>query len=104
MQRSICRLECVTELATWKEDVIASECLNVDKVLDLLTTNAMLVPFPRGTMRCIQHVGLTLTSELKQLLDRYSGTGNVEATWKAYQLELPVEKVLWGYPLCGRSS
>ena len=41
-----------------------------------------------------QDVGLTLTSEMKKLLDRYSGTGNVEATWKAYQLELSVEKML----------
>lgn len=104
MQRSICRLECVIELARWKEMVIASDCLNVDKVFDLLKRKPMLVPFPKGTMRCIQDVGLTLTSELKKLLDRYSGTGNVEATWKAYQLELSVEKMLWGYPLCGRSS
>ena len=80
MQRSICRLECVIELAKWKKMVIASDCLNVDKVFDLLKRKPMLVPFP---IRCIQ---------------------DVEATWKAYQLELSVEKMLWGYPLCGRSS
>ena len=84
--------------------VIASDCLNVDKVFDLLRRKPMLMPFPKGIIRCIQEVGLTLTSELKKLLDRYSGTGNVEATWKAYQLELSVEKMLWGYPLFGRNS
>ncbi|WAR18178.1 hypothetical protein MAR_000016 [Mya arenaria] len=104
MKRGTCRLECVTELDEWKEEVKASDCLNVDKVLGLLTRQPMLVPFPRGTMRCIQKIGLNLTSELKKLLDRYSCTGNVEATWKAYQLELSLEKMLWGHPLCGRSS
>ena len=58
MQRSTCRLECVTELAKWKEVVIASDCLNVDKVFDLLKRKPMLVPFPRGTMRCIRTLAL----------------------------------------------
>jgi hypothetical protein len=55
-------------------------------------------------MKCVKGVGLALVSEMSGLLDKFSCTGNIEATWQAFQLELAVERMLWGKPLCFRSQ
>lgn len=104
MTRSTCRLECVTELIEVKDVVMASDCLNIHQVYDLLESKPLLVPFPIGMMKCVQEVGLGLVSELSALLDVYACTGNIGAVWKAFQLELSAEKMIWGYPLCFRSQ
>ena len=54
----------------------------------------MLVPFEKGTNKIIQSVGLWITEMLKTLLDQFTATGNIEAIWKAFQLELTVEKIV----------
>ena len=63
----------------------------------------MLVPFEKGTHRIVQGVGLWITQMLRTLLGQLSATGNIEGIWKAFQLELAAEKILWGYPLSFRS-
>jgi len=103
MHTSTCRLEGVTELIDWKETVTAEDCLNVVKVFKMLESEALLVPFPIGMTDCIKEMGLWICQELKSLLDNFSATGNVDATWRAFQLELAAEKVLWGSPFCSKS-
>ena len=102
MMNASCRLEFVCEVEA-KDTVLATDCLNIEKLCCLLRTHPMLVPFEKGTNKIIQSVGLWITEILKTLLDQFTATGNIEAIWKAFQLELAVEKILWGYPLCFRS-
>lgn len=37
-------------------------------------------------------------------MEGFHKTGNVLTTWQSYQLELASEKLLWGKPLCSRST
>lgn len=103
MHNSSCRLEGVTELVEWKETVTAEDSLNVDKVFVMLEQQPLLVPFPIGMTRCVKEMGLWICGELKSLLENFSCTGNINATWRAFQLELAAEKVLWGSPVCLKS-
>ena len=102
MTNASCRLEFVCEVKT-KDTVLATDCLYMEKLRCLLRTHPMLVPFEKGTYKIIQSIGLWITKMLKTLLDQFQATGNIEAIWKAFQLELAAEKILWGYPLCFRS-
>jgi hypothetical protein len=104
MRKSTCRLECVTELTELKDVVFATDCLNIDQVIEVLEKKPLLVPFPAGMMTCVKVVGLALVMELSRLLEEFSCTGNIGATWQAFQLELALEKMLWGQPLCFRSK
>lgn len=45
-----------------------------------------------------------MCKELRELLEGFQKTGNVLTTWQSYQLELASEKLLWGKPLCSRST
>lgn len=103
MHNSTCRLEGVTELVEWKDIVTADDCLSVKKVFDMLEQQPLLVPFPVGMTRCVKKMGLWICGELKSLLENFSCTGNINATWRAFQLELAAEKVLWGSPVCLKS-
>lgn len=84
------------ELTEVKDVVMTSDCLNIDQVIELLEKIPLLVPFPAGMMECVKEVGLALVSELTGILENFLCTGNIGATWQAFQLELAVEKMLWG--------
>lgn len=51
-----------------------------------------------------RHLGLWMCQELQELLEDFQKTGNVLTIWQSYQLELASEKLLWGKPLCSRST
>ena len=104
LNTSSCRLEFVTELTEFKDVVRATDFFDIKRLKDLLESKPLLVPFPCGTMTCTQEIGLWCTHELKRLLTQYDSTGNVECVWQAFQHELAVEKLLWGFPLCFKSS
>jgi len=102
IQSASCRIEFVCEIEA-KNHIQAIDCLCLDNLRRLLRTRPMLAPFSKNTTKLIQGLGMMITKSLKTLLGQYSSTGNIEAIWKAFQLELAAEKVLWGYPLCFRS-
>ncbi|KAH3859574.1 hypothetical protein DPMN_102391 [Dreissena polymorpha] len=103
MNRSSCRLEVVQEVRQVKMMLHATDFINVDNVYSLLKNQPLIVPFDIGMVAAVQKLGLFMTTHLKELLGNYSGTGNIEATWKAYQLELAAEKLLWGTPFASAS-
>lgn len=104
MTRSTCRLEIVSEIEVSSDTIQATDVLDVAKVNALVQLKPMLVPLPPECLVCIRQIGLSLKNELERLLEQFQKTGNVEATWCAFQLELASEKLLWGRPLCSMSS
>ena len=103
MDKTTCRIEYVCESAELTNTIVAQDCLSLERLRILLASQPLLVPLPIGTSMVIKEVGLELTKTLNTLLQSNSGTGNIEAIWKSFQIELATEKLLWGYPLCFRS-
>ena len=104
LRRSTCRIEFVVSQDSVADHINAMDFINLTNLEVLLETVPLLVPFPLHILTCIRHLGLWICKELKELLNEYKKTGNVRATWQSYQLELASEKLLWGKPLCGRST
>lgn len=104
MESSSCRLEVVYETYPVNTVIVAADLINVDNVFRLLERRPLIVPFESETIKCVQTIGLYLTAELRSLLEKFSGTGNIEATWKSFQLELAAEKMLWGRPFARCSN
>lgn len=98
LRSSTCRLEGVCELSEYPDIVKGSDLIDVNRLASLLGQKSLLAPIPSATLSCIRAVGLWLCEELSDMLS-YNTTGNVRATWRAFQCELAVEKMLWGHPL-----
>lgn len=103
MTESSCRLEVVSVVDSPSDVIFAADVLNLEKVKELIQKKPLLVPFPADCITCIRELGLWMKNELKGLLEKFARTGNVEASWYAYQLELASEKLLWGRPMCNMS-
>ena len=104
MQETSARLEIVIEPYELKDVLKATHFINTDNVFTLLENRPMLVPFSHSVIKAIQGTGRWICLKLQQLKDTFSCKGNVEGIWKAYQLELALEKMLWGSPFCHRSD
>lgn len=52
----------------------------------------------------MREIGFWIVKTLQSTLEMFKDTGNVDAIWKSYQLELASEKNLWGNPLFFRSN
>ena len=98
LEKSSCRLEVVHTVKEVKDVIHATDFINMQNVFSLLKKYPLIVPFEMGMVRAVHYVGRYIVTKLKSLLDNYSGTGNIEAMWRAYQLELAAEKMLWGTP------
>ncbi|CAM4733370.1 unnamed protein product [Leuciscus chuanchicus] len=74
---------------------------------DLLETAPMLVPFRTtdgsGMSSVVHSVATYLTGALRDLLNRVRGSGGYENSWSAFQIELAVEELFFGHPLCRTS-
>lgn len=99
MEKSSCRLEVVMEPCELKSIMLGTDFINVDNVFSLIERTPLLVPFPPETIKSVRSIGLWICNELKLLLDKLAGTGNIEGIWRAFQMELAAEKILWGTPL-----
>ncbi|XP_062597385.1 uncharacterized protein LOC134258817, partial [Saccostrea cucullata] len=104
LRKSACRIEFVVSQDSVADHLHALDFIDITNLEFLLESCPMLVPFPSQILTCIRHLGLWICKELQELLNEYQKTGNVLATWQSYQLELASEKMLWGKPLCGRST
>jgi hypothetical protein len=105
MRNSSCRLEFVLSQDTLSSNHLYSQDFFVLKNLEeLLEKVPLLSPLPPQTLKCIRHLGLWICRELREMLREFQGTGNVRCTWQSFQLELACEKILWGQPLCSRST
>lgn len=105
MRKSACRLEFVVEQNTALSDNLhALDFFDLINLEQLLESVPLLAPLPPQTLSCIRHLGLWMCKELRELLEGFQKTGNVLTTWQSYQLELASEKLLWGKPLCSRST
>ena len=106
LQCLTCRLEFVTSLPRDIRRLRPKDHMNIDHLCHLLGQHPLLTPFylPNSFASCLQLLGLNITQYLRHLLHKFRHTGNCMATWKAYQTELATEKLLWGHPLCLRSS
>jgi hypothetical protein len=104
MRKSTCRIEFVVSQESIADHLYPLDFIDVRNLELILENVPLLVPFPRQILTCIRHLGLWICKELQELLNEYQKTGNVRATWQSYQLELASEKMLWGKPLCGRST
>lgn len=102
MVKGVCRLGFVSELPIIPDYVAPDHCLDLGQLVNLITTKPMLVPFRNECLCMVRELGMWATKELQDLHSNF--TGNVAATWRAYQLELSLEKLLWGQPLLFRSS
>ena len=96
MCQSTCRIKFVIELHTVTDLIVPSDCISVYGLKRLLEEKPHLVLFPRSTMTCIQQLGFWITKELAEIFSVYKKTGNLGAIWRAFQLELAEEKLLWG--------
>lgn len=96
LERSSCRLEVVHTVKEVTHTIHATDFINVKNLFSLLKKYPLVVPFEIGVVKGVHYLGRYIVSELKHFLDNYSGTGNIEALWKAYQLELAGEKNVMG--------
>lgn len=100
MTNSVCRLEFVMSLPAIEDHVSAAGLINLSNVCELLCDKAMIIPFAEQSfMTCLKTIGLNFCDRLQSLFEQYKGTGSSSGVWEAYQLELAVEKILWGHPL-----
>ncbi len=95
LDRSSCRFEMVFELDDVPKVIYARDYINVQNVQKILADNPLLIPV-NDVISCIKKCGTALTSELEELWKQYRCTGNLNAFWRTYQLELALEKMLWG--------
>lgn len=99
MTKLTCRIEFVSELTSIPMNVRAKDCLSIRMLSLLLEKHALIVPFPHETVVKMREMGFWIAKTLQSTLETFKGTGNVDAIWKSYQLELALEKFLWGNPL-----
>lgn len=104
MTKWTCRIKFVFELTSIPMDVQATDCLSIPMLSLLLEKHALIVPFPHETVVIMRGIGFWIAKTLQSTLETFKGTGNVYTIWKSYQLELALEKKLWGNPLCFRSN
>ena len=83
---------------------MARDYFNLENLRTLLETRPMVLPFSHEVLTCVLHVGFWAVNQLQKLQQEFKKTGNINATWCAYQLELILEKLIWGRPLCWRSK
>ncbi|KAL0150375.1 hypothetical protein M9458_054192, partial [Cirrhinus mrigala] len=72
---------------------------------NLLETVPMIIPFKDnenglGLREVVQQVSRYLTSTLHDLLQSGKGQGGYERSWTAFQIELALEEMFFGRPLC----
>lgn len=104
LQRCKCRLEFVVCLPDVCNTVNAYDLIDMAKVRKLLHRYQLLAPFRHPEFSGhLRGIGLYLVSVLANLFDKFKGTGESNAVWRAYQNELAIEKLLWGRPLCSKS-
>ena len=99
-----CRLEFVFELPSIPNVLEAQNFFEVKQLRKLLETRPMVVPFSYECLLCVRQIGMFAVKELRDIHDNFKNTGNVAAIWRGYQLELLLEKLIWGRPLCWRSK
>jgi len=102
MTRSVCRLEFVMSLPSTLivDTVLAKDLVDVSHLFEVLRDVDVLIPFADTQfMSSLKHIGFIVCDKLQSLFDEHKGSSNSSAVWEAYQLELTVEKILWGHPL-----
>lgn len=106
IDRGVCRLEFVVSIGKRSGAVSGTEFIRVDRLEELLEKQPMIVPYLKQarTLKLLRDVGLYLHRSLDQAFRSERGTGNTRLTWDVYQIELAVEKLLWGRPLCSLSN
>lgn len=99
------RIEIVVKLSDsrmFAQDLMPKEFYNEEKLLDLFCQHPLFVPFAHnGRTSFTQFITATtgyMVSELTKLCITSARKGGFLPTWRAYQLELAIEKVIWGRP------
>ncbi|XP_046577069.1 uncharacterized protein LOC124284982 isoform X1 [Haliotis rubra] len=109
MRNFQCRVEFVTRTLTSINVLKPLDLMDIEHLQDLISSHALMTPFHRGSLfsdtvaSVVANIGLCLVHKLHATLDVYKGTGNCAAVWSAYQLELALEKLLWGNPISWQS-
>ncbi|KAL4239182.1 hypothetical protein ACF0H5_000001 [Mactra antiquata] len=106
MDRGVCRLEFVISIGQRSSSVTGAEFVRLERLGELLEKHPLIVPFLRQacTLKLCRVVGLSLHKFLESAFRSGRGTGNTRLTWEVYQIELALEKLLWGRPLCSLSN
>lgn len=87
--------------------LVAAEFFRPRRVHHLLNKMPLVLPFATSgdelgdwdPVAVLQLVLTHMVDELKTLFHSNSGKGGFEASWRAYQLELALEGVIYGHPL-----
>ena len=98
-----CRAEMVISLQDNKHVLYAENYISTEHLEALLENNSLFVPFWCKTgffCNALRQIGSHMISSLKGLHKKHLLTGNCSGVWCSYQLELALEKLLWGHPLC----
>lgn len=86
-------------------NVLPRQLFSDDAVYKLLKDHSMVIPFrdsmdERGLLTmvkdCLHHLNICL-DEAFQLNEC---KGHFDASWKAYQMQLVLEELIYGHPLC----
>lgn len=107
LNKSKCRIEMVLSVPTGSLVLDANSLFSFHHLTLLIQDHNLFVPF--WCKKCIfinflRKTGLYMVSTLKDLYMKFKLTGNCGGVWSSYQLELALEKLLWGHPLCFMSQ
>lgn len=98
-----CRLEMVLSIPDHTVILDARDYFSSNNLEALLKNHSLFVPFWCKTgyfCSALREIGLHIVSSLKTLYRKHKLSGNCSGVWCSYQLELALEKLLWGHPLC----
>ena len=107
------RMEVVSVLSGVEvpDEMEAKQFFNEEKIIHMLKQHALLLPFSekeivhnKSAMGVIQDTAVYLVSNLVEVRNRSRNLGVFLDSWIAYQLELALETLFWGKPVCPKDD